>query len=479
MKHKLRILSLEDNEDDSELARVRLLREGIECDLVRVEMRDHFIAEIERGGFDLILADYSLPSFDGLSALDIAKQKCPGVPFIFLSGAVGEEFAIETIRRGATDYVLKGGLSRLPVTIRRALLEVEEHTKLRQTENELEQYRQRLEEMVRERTAELKKMNEQLQLELVARKKLEKQMRAASITDELTGLLNRRGFLIFAERQRDIAKRNKKNFSLLYLDLDEMKRINDEFGHREGDRALVDISSILKKTFRASDIIARIGGDEFAVLITEPRASIEKTIAGHIQDNLRIHNEQTKKGYRLSLSMGMVHYDAEHPCYVEELLDKADALMYAHKRQRGLERDTIPSETGGKKDERVCERYHASASLPAEITVSGSAVIKNISASGVALRTSQRLTKSTIYKITLRFAEGEELSCQAVVVWSSLMGKVTEEDDGGPYYEAGLKFIEPNNKFIRSLDNLIYRILTPSCLWERMEDSDGWTSTDH
>jgi PleD family two-component response regulator len=201
MKHTLRILNLEDAEDDSELVRMILGREGIECELVRVETREDFGAAIERGGFDLILADYSLPSFDGLSALKIAERKCPGVPFIFLSGAIGEEFAIETLKRGATDYVLKSNLSRLAAAISRALLEVEEHTKRRQAEKELERYRKHLEEMVRDRTAELKKVNEQLQLELVARKKLEEQMRTASITDELTGLLNRRGFLIFEEKQ--------------------------------------------------------------------------------------------------------------------------------------------------------------------------------------------------------------------------------------------------------------------------------------
>ena len=337
-----------------------------------------------------------------------------------------------------------------------------------------------LEEMVRERTAELKEINERLQLELVARKKLEEQMRTASVTDEMTGLLNRRGFLIFAEKLCNIAKRSKKNFSLLYLDLDGLKRINDEFGHREGDQALIDTSTILKKTFRASDIIARIGGDEFAVLITEPRGpTIEKTVAEHIQDNLRIHNEQTEKGYVLSFSMGMVHYDAEQPCYVKELLDGADALMYAHKRQRGLERETIPSKTGGKRQGRVCERYETDASLAAEIVVSGSAVIKTISVRGIALRTSQRLTRNTIYKIKIRSADGEEFSCQALVVWSSLIGKIYEKGEGGPYYEAGLTFIEPNNSLIRSLENLIEGKVTSPFFWERTEKCDGWSSKNH
>lgn len=455
MKPTLRILNLEDTQGDSELVRTKLLMAGIECDLVRVETREDFVDAIERGGFDLILANYSLPSFAGLSALNMAKRMCPGVPFIFLSGAIGDEFAIETIKRGATDYVLKDNLLQLPAAINRALLEVEELTKLRHAEKELEQYQKHLEEMVRERTSELKRVNEQLQLELSARKKLEEQLRTSSITDELTGLLNRRGFLMFAEKQRSIANRSKKNFSLLYLDLDDMKRINDEFGHREGDQALVDTATILKKTFRASDIIARMGGDEFTILIAEHLGpTIENTVAEHIQDNLRIHNERAEKGYRLSFSMGMAHYDAAQPCRVEELLDRADALMYAHKLQRGLERETIPSETGGKIQERVCERHDIDASIPAEIVVSGHALVKTISVRGIALRTSQRLTKNMTYKIKIPSADGEGCTCQAVVVWSSLR-TLSEKDHGGSYYEAGLKFIEPNNSLMGSWRTLL------------------------
>ncbi len=121
---------------------------------------------------------------------------------------------------------------------------------------------------------------------------------------------------------------------------------------------MTDISNILKKTFRASDFIARIGGDEFTVLITEPRGpAIEDTVTRHIQDNLRIHNEQTGKGYTLSVSMGVVHYDPLQPCSMEELFDRADSLMYEHKQRRGLNREMMPSAISGKKQERAHERY--------------------------------------------------------------------------------------------------------------------------
>ena len=125
----LRILSLEDDLNDFELVRHSLEKEGISCDLERVASRKDFIAAVETGSFDLILADHSLPGFDGLSALEIARNKGPKVPFIFVSGALGEEIAIETLRSGATDYVLKTRLARLGPAVKRALREAKDRAK--------------------------------------------------------------------------------------------------------------------------------------------------------------------------------------------------------------------------------------------------------------------------------------------------------------------------------------------------------------
>ena len=441
MAHRLRVLNLEDDPNDSELIQAQLAKAGLECDMVRIETREEFVAAMERGGFDLILADYSLPSFNGLSALEIARKTRPEVPFIFVSGAIGEEFAIETLKSGATDYVLKDRLSRLPTAIERALQGAEERIKLRQAEEALKRSHEELERNVEKRTEELVWTNEILQTEIVERKKLEEKLRSASITDELTGLLNRRGFLAIAKKQVEIAKRDKRNFSFLYLDLNEMKKINDEFGHKEGDQALVDIATVLKKTFRASDSIARMGGDEFIVLITEPHSStIENTVAQHLQDNLGIHNEQTEKGYRLAVSMGMVHYNPDRPCSLEELLARADELMYEHKLRRDPKKE-IPSSIGGKREEREYERYLTDNNSPAELVLSGSSMIRNISIGGILVRTSQRLTKNTIYTIKMLNDNNEELSSEGLVVWSSLIGKADEKEKAEPYYEAGLRFI--------------------------------------
>lgn len=454
MKHKLRILNLEDSGDDSELVHIALLEVGIECDLVRVETREDFTAAVRGGGFDLILADYSLPSFDGLSALKIAKETCPEMPFIFVSGAIGEEVAIETLKQGATDYVLKERLARLAPAIRRALLEVEEQTRLRQAEKELERYRKHLEELVKERTAELNRVNENLQLELAERTKLEEKLHAASITDELTGLLNRRGFLILAQKHFELAERNKKTFAILFLDLNGMKKINDEFGHREGDRALIDVSNVLKRTFRKADIIARIGGDEFTVLLADiPDVTIEETVAQHIHDNLNACNSETKGGYKLSVSMGMVYYDPERPCPVEELLDEADELMYEHK-NAAHKRDGRPSSKGRKIQERLYERYRTDGQ-PAELVVWGRHMIRDISPGGISVRTSQRLTKNTIYNIRILADADKEISLKGLVVWSSLMGGVSTPAQRAPRYEAGLMFIELNEDLINSLEQFM------------------------
>ena len=139
MDKKLRILFLEDVPSDAELIARELRKAKLAFSSERVETKEAFVREIEKFKPHLILADYSLPTFDGLSALAIAQEKCPDVPFIFVSGSIGEEFAIETLKKGATDYVLKDRLSPLVPTVRRALDEAEEHIKRKKAEEALRQ----------------------------------------------------------------------------------------------------------------------------------------------------------------------------------------------------------------------------------------------------------------------------------------------------------------------------------------------------
>ena len=143
----LRILHLEDEAADRDLVRRTLEAEEITCDITTARSREEFEAALRRGPFDLILTDYTLPGYDGVSALRLAQQLHPEVPYIFVSGTIGEDLAIECVKRGATDYVLKDRLERLAPAIRRALQEIAEREKRRQAEEALHQSEERFREM--------------------------------------------------------------------------------------------------------------------------------------------------------------------------------------------------------------------------------------------------------------------------------------------------------------------------------------------
>ena len=137
MKSELRVLHLEDDSRDAELIQETLAAEGISCQVTCVETEAAFIAWLETGDFDLIFADYTLPSFDGMSALKIAQQRWPQVPFIFVSGTLDEEVAIEALKIGATDYIVKTRLSRLVPAVQRALREAGERAERKRAEETL------------------------------------------------------------------------------------------------------------------------------------------------------------------------------------------------------------------------------------------------------------------------------------------------------------------------------------------------------
>jgi signal transduction histidine kinase len=149
MNAPLRILCLENDLADAELVQETLEADGIACELTRVEAEGEFRAALRRGGFDLILADYTLPAFDGLSALRIVRQQLAEVPFIFVSGTLGEEAAIDAVQMGATDYVFKTRLSRLVPAIHRAMREAGERVELRQQRERLRQLEAELAHMDR------------------------------------------------------------------------------------------------------------------------------------------------------------------------------------------------------------------------------------------------------------------------------------------------------------------------------------------
>ena len=169
--------------------------------------------------------------------------------------------------------------------------------------------------------------------DITERKKLEDTLRNSSLKDDLTGLFNRRGLLKQAAPYFDFARRQKEKLLLLFIDLDGMKKINDEFGHNEGDNALINTAAILNRSFRSSDIIARLGGDEFTVLVTDLNADKEEAIT-RLNENLKAYNAEETCSHKLAFSIGVATLEPERMTCFEELLEQADQAMYQQKRMK-------------------------------------------------------------------------------------------------------------------------------------------------
>jgi diguanylate cyclase (GGDEF)-like protein len=161
-----------------------------------------------------------------------------------------------------------------------------------------------------------------------------------ALTDELTGLCNRRGFLSIAERQLKIGRRTGRGIMLFFLDIDGMKEINDSFGHGEGDLALKRVAKALKMSFRDSDVIARLGGDEFAVLAIEASDNSEVAIRARLAEDLKaVSSGETR--FAINLSLGAVRINICSNASIGEWMVRADQAMYEQKRRRFI-RPTEP-----------------------------------------------------------------------------------------------------------------------------------------
>lgn len=431
MKQPVHILHLEENEKDAERIRRNLAEAGMASEVTRVGTRRDFETALGRGGFDLILADFSLPVFDGLSALQIAKERRPEAPFIFVTRRFDGETAIEAVEQGATDYVYKHRLSpRLVTAVKRALAEADKNKARKLAEEStaeaVTRYRALYEralhclyvhdldgnildandaslnllgctrnevlslnikslvdedqlplmtemiEEIRERGSQksprhfkLRRRNGEdvwletdaclvyrnekpyaiqgIALDITDRKRLERRLRKLSLMDSLTGLYNRRGFFAHAEQLMKIASRTKNRLTLVFADVDDLKSINDTWGHGEGDKALVETATFLKTVFRESDIIARVGGDEFVVLALENGGKDAASGLVRLSTNLSAYNASRNSVAPLSISIGAACYLPDQPCSIDELLARADTLMY---KQKGEKRRCIV-ENGG------------------------------------------------------------------------------------------------------------------------------------
>ncbi len=180
----------------------------------------------------------------------------------------------------------------------------------------------------------LKKALRQLAQSNKERKKMIAALESLTLEDHLTGLYNRRGFTTIAKEYLQLATRKKTEMYLLYIDLDDLKKINDTYGHNKGDFVLVALAEILQKTFRESDIKARIGGDEFAIFPIDTHMNGVHSALARLEKSIDDYNATTEHQPLLSVSTGVSCYNPAKPCSVNELLIKADSLMYEEKRRK-------------------------------------------------------------------------------------------------------------------------------------------------
>jgi diguanylate cyclase (GGDEF)-like protein/PAS domain S-box-containing protein len=172
--------------------------------------------------------------------------------------------------------------------------------------------------------------------DVTAQKRQEAALRSLTLIDHLTGLYNRRGFMLLAERHLKLAARKRRQVFLLFCDVDGLKQINDTLGHRAGDHALVDAADILRRTFRSADIVARLGGDEFTVFPLEATDESGGRLVARLEECLAAHNaaHATERGFTLSMSVGMARFEPGSASTVEGLLEEADRGLYRNKRAR-------------------------------------------------------------------------------------------------------------------------------------------------
>jgi len=169
--------------------------------------------------------------------------------------------------------------------------------------------------------------------DITERKRFESALQNLSLIDELTGLYNRRGFMAVTAQHLAAIRRNKKVPVILYADLDGLKKINDSLGHQAGDAAIIQTAEILKDTFRTSDIVARLGGDEFVVLAAIDKDESAESLTERLQLRFDLYNEQSTAPYKLSISVGVVHFDVDEDS-IEEVTARADRNMYEDKRRK-------------------------------------------------------------------------------------------------------------------------------------------------
>jgi len=414
----LKILLVEDSPSDAELTLRELKRGGLLCEIKHVDTEYDYREQLNHFQPDIVLSDYSLPTFDGLRALDILKAEQPDIPFIFVSGTMGEDTAIESLKQGAMDYIIKGNLSRLPSAINNALERVQERLALKQAEEalllhnhaievsatstlivdvslpdmpliyvnhafeqvtgytkeevigrnwnflqgddtnqtELEKLRLAIQEGVAS-SAVLRNyrkdgslfineiyispvMSNQsgkvqyyvgVQNDITQIRQYQEALERQANYDMLTGLANRNLLKERIKHAFNEGRRSGRVFTVAFIDIDNFKRVNDSLGHSAGDELIKIVAERLQQCVREGDTVARVGGDEFVMLLSS-QSSEESThiVLQRIRTEMGKPFALAKKQIQVTCSIGLASFprDGDNS---EALLSNADSAMYRAK----------------------------------------------------------------------------------------------------------------------------------------------------
>ncbi len=273
---------------------------------------------------DLVITDILMPHMDGFTLVRRlrAEPLLAGVPVIFQTANYFESEIQQLAKDSGVKHILAKPADPQEVlrVINETLKRPIKSKRLPQTGKLQREHLQLLADKLYEKVSELEDANDRLH--------------NLSLTDELTGLNNRRGFMILATALLKFSRRAGQPLSLLYIDLDSLKSLNDTFGHAAGDTVIIRFARILTETFRDSDVIGRMGGDEFVVLTVETNENDLASVRARLQQNVDDHNRNTTPGYALSFSLGVIAVEPASSLTMEELLSQADTAMYKHKQAR-------------------------------------------------------------------------------------------------------------------------------------------------
>jgi len=273
---------------------------------------------------DLIITDIIMPGMDGFTLVRRlrAEPLLMGVPVIFHTTNYDESEIHRLARASGIQHILRKPSEPHEIlrVVNDSLKRPAATQKLPQTGQLQREHLQVLADKLYQKVTELENANERLN--------------NLSLTDALTGLNNRRGFIVLATSLLKFAKRVKYSISLLYIDLDSLKHINNTFGHATGDAIINQFANILTNTFRDSDIIGRLGGDEFVVLLVDATENDLENMQARLKNNVDTYNLHSGQQSTIAFSIGVIRVHLDSTITMEELLSQADKAMYEHKRDR-------------------------------------------------------------------------------------------------------------------------------------------------